>query len=115
MQWSISSLEKAWVALMAYKSQREANSSKWKQIRKRIIARDQGICAYCGVENATTVDHVLPVARGGDDSEANLVCACVKCNTSKGKKMPFDFFEPVSTTKLTRGFFVPENDSQSHD
>jgi 5-methylcytosine-specific restriction endonuclease McrA len=115
MQWSISSLEKAWVALMAYKSQREANSSKWKQIRKRIIARDQGICAYCGVENATTVDHVLPVARGGDDSEANLVCACVKCNTSKGKKMPFDFFEPVSTTKLTRGFFVPENDSQSYD
>jgi hypothetical protein len=62
---------------------------------KRIIARDQGICAYCGAENSTTVDHVLPVARGGDDSEANLVCACVKCNTSKGKKMPFDFFEPV--------------------
>ena len=100
---------------MAYASQRAGNSSQWKKIRKRIIARDQGICAYCGVENATTVDHVVPVARGGDDNENNLVCACVSCNTSKGKKMPSGFFEPVSTTMLYHGLFVPQNESQSHD
>ena len=29
--------------------------------------------------------------------------------------MPFDFFEPVSTTKHTQGLFVPENVSVSHD
>ena len=100
---------------MAYASQRAKNSSQWKKTRKRIIARDQGICAYCGVEGATTVDHVVPVARGGDDSESNLVCACVSCNTSKGKKMPLGFFEPVSTTKHTQGVFIPENVSLSHD
>ena len=100
---------------MAYASQRARNSSQWKKVRKRIIARDQGICAYCGQENSTTVDHVLPVVRGGDDSESNLVCACVSCNTSKGKKMPFDFFEAVSTTKHIQGVFVPENVSLSHD
>ena len=103
------------MSLMAYSSQRAKNSSQWKKVRKRIIARDQGICAYCGQENSTTVDHVLPVARGGDDSESNLVCACVSCNTSKGKKMPFDFFEAVSTTKHTQGLFIPENVSLSHD
>ena len=100
---------------MAYGSQRAKNSTQWKKTRKRIIARDQGICAYCGAENATTVDHVIPVARGGDDNENNLVCACVRCNTSKGKKMPADFFEPVSTTILSLGLFVPENDSISHE
>lgn len=31
-----------------------------------------------------TLDHVKPLARGGADSEANTVAACVACNTAKG-------------------------------
>ncbi|MFF1597710.1 HNH endonuclease [Streptomyces mirabilis] len=49
------------------------------------MARWQRSCAYCnGV--ATHLDHVVPLARGGEDVEANIVPACAPCNLSKGAK-----------------------------
>jgi 5-methylcytosine-specific restriction endonuclease McrA len=44
-------------------------------------------CAYCGAP-AAHVDHVVPLARGGHDTLANKVPACMTCNTSKGAKDP---------------------------
>ena len=44
-------------------------------------------CAYCGAEDRIEVDHVVPIARGGDHDEMNLVPACRSCNASKGKKL----------------------------
>jgi hypothetical protein len=34
-----------------------------------------------------TLDHVLPLVRGGADSEANTVAACLACNAAKGGDM----------------------------
>lgn len=45
--------------------------------------RDNYTCAYCG-RSATTVDHVVPRARGGQSSWLNLVAACETCNFRKG-------------------------------
>jgi len=40
-------------------------------------------CAYCP-DLATTVDHVVPLVRGGTNHEGNLAPACRSCNGSKG-------------------------------
>jgi 5-methylcytosine-specific restriction endonuclease McrA len=40
-------------------------------------------CVYCG-EKGGTVDHVIPLARGGAHTAENLVPACQRCNDSKG-------------------------------
>jgi 5-methylcytosine-specific restriction endonuclease McrA len=61
------------------------NNSDWKRIRQVILARDLKVCAYCGQE-ATEVDHIIPVKHGGTDDESNLTAACVRCNRSKGTK-----------------------------
>ena len=45
-----------------------------------------GSCVYCD-QPATTVDHIRPLARGGHESEYNLVPACERCNKSKGAKL----------------------------
>jgi HNH endonuclease len=47
-------------------------------------ARGYAPCHWCGAP-ATTADH-HPVARvdGGPDDPANLVAACLPCNTSRG-------------------------------
>ena len=42
-----------------------------------------GKCAYCLTADATDVDHVQPLARGGRDELDNLVPACKSCNSSK--------------------------------
>jgi 5-methylcytosine-specific restriction endonuclease McrA len=57
--------------------------------RKNILRRDSHRCQYCGRgDNALTLDHVVPKARGGDDSWENLVTACVVCNNRKGDRTP---------------------------
>lgn len=42
-----------------------------------------GLCAYCGYDIPTQVDHVIPVSRGGTNDRANLVPACKDCNMNK--------------------------------
>ena len=45
-----------------------------------------GPCVYCGME-ARTVDHIVPLSRGGHEAEYNLVSACGSCNSSKNSKL----------------------------
>jgi 5-methylcytosine-specific restriction endonuclease McrA len=37
------------------------------------------------------IDHVIPLAKGGSHTAANLCCSCATCNLSKGAKMPEEF------------------------
>jgi hypothetical protein len=54
-------------------------------VRRRLLAswRRQGKrCAYCNAP-ATTIDHVIPLVRGGTNHEGNLAPCCKWCNSSK--------------------------------
>jgi 5-methylcytosine-specific restriction endonuclease McrA len=71
---------------------------------------------------ANTVDHIIPVAKGGTDDPENLVAACRKCNFSKQDKMPDEFvlqraglfLNRDSTAISSRGFLSPQNESKRH-
>jgi 5-methylcytosine-specific restriction endonuclease McrA len=61
-------------------------SRDYKKARLAVLARDEWTCRYCQ-DTATTVDHVIPIAKGGDPiSPDNLVAACRRCNSSKGSR-----------------------------
>ncbi len=62
---------------------RNGSTRRWRNARARVLERDGHRCRYCG-ERATHVDHVVPLARGGGDHEANLVASCARCNLKKG-------------------------------
>jgi 5-methylcytosine-specific restriction endonuclease McrA len=56
-------------------------------VKDFVFNRDGGRCFYCYCDvprNGGHFDHVVPVARGGNSSYANLVLSCVRCNESKG-------------------------------
>lgn len=55
--------------------------------RKNILERDGHICQYCGGPGST-VDHIQPRSRGGEDSWVNCVCACGPCNRNKNNQTP---------------------------
>ncbi|KPK65502.1 MAG: HNH endonuclease [Planctomycetes bacterium SM23_32] len=59
--------------------------------RRNIFARDENCCQYCGARFPTSelsIDHVIPLSRGGTTSWANVVCACTRCNKRKGGRDP---------------------------
>ncbi|MET9398258.1 HNH endonuclease [Kitasatospora sp. NPDC002965] len=69
--------------------------------RRGVLVRDQYLCAYCG-RRATTVDHLHPKSRGGEDSWLNTVAACAEDNQRKAARTP-----EQAGMKLLRKPFVP--------
>ena len=62
--------------------QEQGYGADWQRVRLEVLERDDYTCHYCGTV-ADSVDHVLPKVRGGSDDEANLVAACIRCNSAK--------------------------------
>ena len=71
-----------------YKQRSEVYRGRWQTIRKRILQRDQHQCQInlpgCTLD-ATTVDHITPIAWGGEWYDpSNLRAACQHCNSNLG-------------------------------
>lgn len=57
-----------------------------KRARYEIMRRDNFTCRYCGAKAPDVkleIDHVMPVALGGDTTPGNAVTACADCNSGK--------------------------------
>lgn len=70
-------------------------SLKYKKI---IYARSGGRCQICGCKlpfEKMSIDHIIPLAKGGDDLMDNLQCACKVCNVIKQDFLPGDFYEKI--------------------
>ena len=50
---------------------------------KEAILIHEGSCFFCGKTAKLTVDHVVPVCRGGSDALSNLLVSCEPCNKQK--------------------------------
>ncbi|ATS93083.1 HNH endonuclease [Gordonia phage Patio] len=51
---------------------------------KRALRRSRGRCFYCGERSSKlTVEHIIPLSRGGRHSIGNIVPACPTCNYQK--------------------------------
>ena len=58
--------------------------------RFNVIFRDNFECQYCGKSGTVkdlTIDHVVPLSRGGKNKWENVVTACSPCNSKKGNKL----------------------------
>jgi hypothetical protein len=55
---------------------------QWQEILEKYDHR----CAYCGVPDAKTMDHVVSLKNGGIHTASNVVPACRQCNSSKGSR-----------------------------
>lgn len=64
------------------------NSDRKKRWRKMLLCGRPWVeCHYCGkrlIESKLTLDHVVPLSKGGARGMKNIVACCVKCNTRRG-------------------------------
>jgi len=93
--------------------------------RDRVINHYGQDCFYCGCEtvigngadpdhppNLFTVDHFIPIAKGGDNTLENLRPACFVCNKMKGDNLPEDFYLGDRYRSPTLGDLWPERQAQ---
>lgn len=71
--------------------------------KRAVYIRDNYRCVYCK-KKATTIDHVLPISRGGKTTYENCVASCFSCNSKKGSKLlsEMGWKYPVSARKPLR-------------
>ena len=70
---------------------RALRKTRWWQQKK-----SSGVCHYCQRKIALkelTMDHVIPLARGGRSTKGNLVPSCKECNTAKKAALPIELEE----------------------
>ena len=83
-------------ALSRIHAARSATGKTSKSAIERLVAiKERGTsCFYCGRNvrgQSANIEHIIPLARGGTNTEENLTVACEHCNKSKHSKMPNEF------------------------
>lgn len=58
------------------------------ELRIIVFAKDNWQCKICGTGAKLTVDHIIPVAKGGGNDIENLQTLCLSCNSRKGDSLP---------------------------
>ncbi len=79
--------DRAHIARERKKAQELKRSQWWKNILSK------GLCHYCQGKfpaKELTMDHIVPVARGGKSTRGNVVPACRKCNQEKKLSTPVE-------------------------
>jgi 5-methylcytosine-specific restriction protein A len=94
------------------KAQELRKSSWWKQQIGR------GLCYHCGgkfSKELLTMDHLVPIARGGKSTKNNCVVSCKDCNTKKGYLLPVEltFKEMEAQGEFARLHEGEEGESES--
>jgi len=65
-----------------------------------------GTCWYCGRKvgfKGLTMDHIIPLSRGGRSTRDNLVPCCKTCNTKKKNALPVEWDEYMDTLAAKKG------------
>lgn len=83
-QWRINNLEYGRVKCAERRARKRAvesslTTAEWIEIQKRFDYR----CAYCLKPKKLSMDHVVPISKGGSHTADNVVPACLRCNSRK--------------------------------
>jgi 5-methylcytosine-specific restriction endonuclease McrA len=66
-----------------------------ERIKLRNEVLSIGRCQMCGSTKNLTLDHIIPLGRGGGWHRENLQCLCGRCNRAKGDSLPAPITAPT--------------------
>ena len=74
--------------------------------RNTLFQRQKGLCFYCHrpvLKSELTIDHIIPLSKGGTHTMDNFVGSCAKCNVEKSSMDAEKFILAKSLSRLFSG------------
>ena len=102
-----------WIEINRDERHIKKERAKAREMRKTPYYQElfrAGICHYCGKkfpEEELTLDHIVPVARGGKSTRGNLVVCCRPCNQAKKYLTPAEML--LRKLEAENNADIPEN------
>jgi 5-methylcytosine-specific restriction endonuclease McrA len=84
---------------------------KERVVPYRVFVRDNWTCQSCNKptpkklrgtldDNAPEMDHIIPLAKGGEHSYNNVQCLCRTCNAEKGERLEYKYIKRINTMPM---------------
>jgi hypothetical protein len=70
-------------------TQRQGRTAIPEAVKLLVWTRDEGQCIRCGSKENLHFDHIIPVSKGGGNTEDNIQILCEYCNLQKSDKIAF--------------------------
>lgn len=91
-EWARLNPERARIRLQRRRARERGAEGTWTVDEwNELVDRYDGRCAYCGCSEPLTVDHRVPLARGGSNFISNILPACSRCNKRKSFRVEEEF------------------------
>ncbi|MCX7596799.1 MAG: HNH endonuclease [Fischerella sp.] len=78
--------------------------SSWREIRSKVLQRDNRKCQVCGKEYSGQVHHIIPKSKGGTNDLSNLILLCGRCHM---------LISPVPEWLITKLWNIPSEEISS--
>ena len=80
--------------LLAGTYRRKKKTGITKKMIRNMLALQEGLCAYCGLElnGCYDVEHIIPIGVGGTNNMSNLCISCQRCNKIANSFVFPDFY-----------------------
>lgn len=95
-KWAEANREQLRTLRHNYRARKSANGGKLsKDIADRLFVLQRGKCACCGLPLGTDyhLDHIMPLALGGSNTDDNIQLLRSSCNHQKRAKHPVEFMQ----------------------
>ena len=85
-----------WIEIRRDERHIRREREKARELRKSPFFQEllrKGVCHYCGGKfppEELTMDHIVPVVRGGKSTKGNVVACCKECNNKKKYLTPVE-------------------------
>ena len=78
----------------------------WKEQKEMCLYCSEKIINFSPAAGSVQIDHIIPFSKLADDSYANKVLVCSKCNQEKGNRTPLQWMEDTNNLQMKKSFLT---------